>query len=137
MASLSEDPTVLAWRRALGFEDQTDRADAARQQAQVEQRVAFQRPEIEYQGEVAQRNISLGHEDRGIFRSGQHERALAEQARQTQYQVGALELGGAESIGDIQGALAQQLARRRREQIEQEMILGQQLDYDEAVRSLV
>lgn len=127
----------MAWRRALGFEDQAGEADAARQTAQVQQRVAFQAPEIQYQGGLAARNISGGYEDRGLFRSGEHERGLAEQSHATQYQLGALELGGAEDIGGIQSALAQQIAARRRQQIEQELLLGQQLEYQQAQRSMV
>lgn len=137
MADLATDPATLAWRRALGFEDQSSEADAARQTAQVQQRVAFQAPEIQYQGGLAAANISGGYEDRGLFRSGEHERGLAEQQHATQYQLGALELGVAEDIGGIQSALAQQIAARRRQQIEQELLLGQQLEYQQAQRSLV
>lgn len=135
VASLNEDPTYLAWLRALGFEDETSRADAARDTAQVQQRVAFQAPEIQYQGQLAARNISGGYEDRGLFRSGEHERGLAEQQHATQYQLGALELGGAEDIGGIQSSLAQQIAARRRQMIEQELALGPRLEYEQATRS--
>lgn len=137
MASLSEDPTYLAWLRALGFEDQSSEADAALQTQQAQQRADFTAPEIQYQGQLAQRNISGNMEDRGIFRSGEHERALAEQQHSTQYQLGALQLGTAQDIGGIQSRLAQDIAGRRRQMTEKELDLARQQQYDEATRSMV
>lgn len=125
---------MLAWYRALGFEDQTDQANAQSQTEAVQRRVAFTAPEIQYQGDLTQRNVSGNFEDRGLFRSGEHEQRLAEATHNTQYQLGNLELTGAEQIGQIQTTLAQQIAARRRQQIEQEMTLAQQLEMQEAQR---
>ena len=126
---------MLAWLRALGFEDANSQADAAMQQGQVERRVAFTAPEIRYQGDITQENVSGNFEDRGLFRSGQHEMGLARAEHNTQYQLGNLELGGAESIAAIQSGLAQEMAARRRAQIEQEMALGQSLEVGQARRA--
>lgn len=121
MADLSADPTYLAWLRALGFEDQNDQADAARKTADAQQAVIFQTPEVQFQGAETARHISGNFEDRGLFRSGEHERGLAVNTRGVQHDLAGLQLGLASQVGDIQSSLAQSIAARRRALVESEL----------------
>lgn len=127
MADLSTDPTYAAWLRALGFEDQTAQADAARRTADAQQAVIFQTPEVQFQGAENARNISGNYEDRGLFRSGEHERSLAVNTHGVQQQLGAMQLGLAQQVGDIQSSLAQSIAERRRMLAEQEIQAAMQI----------
>lgn len=132
----AQDPTQLAYLRALGFEEQQATANAEVAQGQVEDRVAFQRPIIEEEGRQTLRGISQGHEARGVFRSGQHETALAERRARTMQQVGGLEMEGAHEIAGIQMGLATELAALRRQQQERELAGLQQSALRDAMAGL-
>lgn len=134
--ALGQDPTWLAYMRALGFEEGEATANAEQSRGQVEDRLAFQRPIVAEQGEMARRGISAGFESRGVFRSGGHETALAEQRRGEQEQVGALELDAANDVAGITGSLAQEIVRLRRQQTERDMDISQRQALDAALAGL-
>lgn len=128
--ALAQDPNYLAYLRALGFEQaETERRGAA-DLAQVEQRAAFERPEIGYQAGVERRGMSGGYEDRGLFGSSMHELALADQRRGEQLALGRIDLGAAEQAATIANTMAAELARSNRMAAEQALATGGRL-YEE------
>lgn len=125
MASLSEDPTVLTYLRALGFEESAAKATAQQRTDDVQRRVAFTQPQIEEQGIEQRRDIELGAEGRGLLSSGATQRDLALQTRDETNRVGNLQLAGAEQIGGIQSDLLSQVAALQRQQAERNLSLAQ------------
>ncbi len=111
---VEQDPSYLAYLRAAGFEDAQARDDAALGEMKAKAQIDLERPEIDYQGELARRDIGLQHEDRGMFRSGQHLQARAEQEHGQAYALGQLDLQGADSVAGIQRQLAERLSQSQR-----------------------
>lgn len=111
----TDDPSYLAYLRAAGFEDTQAQDDAALAETKAKAQVDLYRPEIDYQGELARKNIGLQHEDRGMFRSGQHLEARAQQEHEQGLALGQLDLEGADSVAGIQRTLAAQLAGSQRQ----------------------
>lgn len=109
--NLAADPSYLAYLRALGFAEGEAQSSAADKLAGSANRVAFFRPEVEFQAGEERRSISQDHEARGMLRSGAHERALAVSRRGEQTRVGALELGAADEATSIQAELAREIVR--------------------------
>lgn len=113
--ALSSDPTYQAYRRAMGFDEGSARADADLATAQQQVALDLARPEIAFQGREARRDINTGYEDRGMWGSGARLRDLAVQRRQQGAQLGQLEIQGATSIADLQRQMAAQIAASRRQ----------------------
>jgi hypothetical protein len=133
VATLAQDPTYLAYLRAIGME-QTEAIDSAEsKRGAIEDRLALYKPELKYQGQVERRNVSGGFENRGIFQSSDHERALAEQRHGEQFKIGQLEQSGAEELTGIQTNLAMQLARLERDRAEKDLALSQSIYTNEGV----
>lgn len=122
MAGESSDPAYLAYMRALGFDDAQARDDAQLAETKARAQIDLYRPEIAYQGEIERRNIGEAHEDRGMFRSGQHLRAIAEQEHQQALDTGQLDLEGADSIAGIQRTMAEQIAANARKLADQGLL---------------
>lgn len=116
---LSADPSYLAYERMLASQQSDLEAQAAKSGDAVSRRLAFQLPQFDWQAQGQQRDLSFSDEDRGILRSGQHERQMAEMLRGQTAQRGALELDASEQRSGIESELARQIAdiaRRRQEQ---------------------
>ena len=122
MADANQDPTYLAYLRALGFDSANEQTDASLATEKAQAMHDVQLPEIDYQGEVARRNINTAAEDRGMFRSSGALQDLADQRHQQGYQTGMLELGLGTSVGDIQQKLAAQLAANQTKLGDQELL---------------
>lgn len=123
-SDLAMDPTYQAMRRAMGFDEGSAQADADLASARTDVMLDLARPEIAFQGEEDRRTISSGFEDRGMWGSGERLRALAVQRRGQGAQLGQLEVQGANSLADIQRAMAQQIAAGRRQFGDQAMGVG-------------
>lgn len=123
-SDLSMDPTYQAMRRAMGFDEGQAKADADLAATRQDVMLDLARPEIAFQGEEARRQISLGAEDRGMWGSGERLRDLAVQRRNEGAQLGQLEVQGANSLADIQRAMAQQIAAGRRSFGDRSMAAG-------------
>jgi hypothetical protein len=118
----TDDPTYLAYLRALGFEDAAAKDEAALGELKAKAQIGLYEPEIDYQGDIARRDIGLAHEDRGMFRSGQHLTAVAEQEHEQALQHGELALKGADSVAGIQRTLAQQTSANARKLADQGLL---------------
>lgn len=113
--ALDQDPTYQAYRRAMGFDEGSAKANADLATAQQQVALDLARPEIAFQGREARRDINTGFEDRGMWGSGARLRELAVQRRQQGAQLGQLEIQGATSIADLQAQMAAQVAATRRQ----------------------
>ena len=122
--SLAEDPTYLAYLRALNFDQATAERIASQRRDQVQRRVAFTVPQIQEQGQQMLEGVMHNQEDRGLLRSGQTEKRLAETRRGTQYQLGNLELAATEDLLGIDTDLVTQVAQLQRAQAERNLDLA-------------
>lgn len=122
MADANNDPTFLAYMRALGFDDAQAKADAdlAAQKAQAQYNV--QQPELEHRGEVERQGIGEGWEDRGLFRSSGSIRDIADQRHDQAYQQGLLDLGLATNISDLQQKLMESTMGNQQKLADQELL---------------
>lgn len=122
--SLTQDPTYLALRRAMGFDTGQAQADADLDTARSQVMLDLARPELAFQGAQERRAINASAEDRGMWGSGERLRDLAVQRRQQGAQLGSLEIQGANSLADIQRQMAQQIAASRRSYADQSLGAG-------------
>jgi hypothetical protein len=104
------DPTYEAYLRALGFQGETSQKVATQKTADVNARAALEIPELGTQYQREQESVNADALGRGVWSSGEHDRALAEAGHDYQYRLGSMEMTQAQSLGDIQLALAQQQA---------------------------
>lgn len=118
MADTAQDPAYLAYLRALGFNESTDRATADDQTASVQRQAAMSIPEIAYQGDVTRQGIDTGYEASGLYSSGDHLLKLAQQAHNQGYQTGQATIGAADQIAAIQRTLANQMLDLNRQRTE-------------------
>jgi hypothetical protein len=121
---LGQDPTYLAWLRALGFEENTARSDATAGRERVQSQVDYAQPRILEEGVRERRDISYGMEDRGLFRSGEALRRGAEQRADEQYRIGGLQIQAGEQLAGIESGLARELAGIERRRAEQALTTG-------------
>lgn len=110
MPTYSDDPAYQAYMAALGF----NTSEANRQAADSRTRVAgaydYSLEGLGIDQDRALENVSANFENRGLVRSGEHERRRAESLRDSTRRFGALELQTANQYAGIEDALARQLA---------------------------
>ena len=119
-----QDPALLAWQRALGFQGAEAERGAATQIGQINDTTAFQQPIIAEDAQVQRRNIGFGREQVGLYDSSYTQQLLAENIRQQQRQQAALELDRAQQVGSVESDLAATLAGLERQRLEQELQAG-------------
>lgn len=129
--TLAQDPSYLAYLRALGFEDSEARRVADTKTANIQRKVAFLEPQMAEQGQREETGISGSMESRGVYASGEHEKALAEHTYDQSNRLAGLRMGAAEDISNIQLDLATQLAALQRQQAERALATGQNLYLDQ------
>lgn len=112
--SLGTSPAYLAFLREVGIEDALDRSDTQGDIDRLIRRRDRALPEIAEEGGFAREGISGAMEDRGIYRSGEHEVALARQRAREGRTVAGLEAETAESVDDLRSRLERDIAARRR-----------------------
>lgn len=118
MSDQTGDPAYLAYLRALGFNESTDRATADNATAGVQRQVAMVLPEIAYQGGVTRQGIDTGYEANGLYRSGDHMQKIAQQQHTEGYQTGQATISASDQIAAIQRQLAQQQLDLNRQRTE-------------------
>lgn len=118
------DPTYLTWLRKFGY----SQAEAYRQaQAQVE---AIRRQftpavaDIKAEGEIARRGIEGNAESRGIYRSGELLRNLADERAREGRRVAQIYAAGADNLANVRTQLASQLAGLNNTGAEQDYALA-------------
>lgn len=109
---------MLAYMRALGFEEaEAERATAgAKEQAQ--QQYAMDKPRIQSEGIERREGIAGGYESRGLLRSGDYAKANARALGDEQYQLTQGALGVTQTVAGLESSLAAQIAAMRRQQAE-------------------
>lgn len=122
---------MLAYMRALGFEE----ADAERQTAnkieQGQQRYALEKPQVQQQGQVEREGIQGSFENRGLLRSGAYATANARSLGNEQYRLGAMQMGLADDSASLESQLAAAIAAARRQASERLLSIGGQQYLDE------
>ena len=106
----SADPAYQAWLASLGFLETTAKQGAADQQHRIGQMHDFQKEGLFIDRDMALRGVSSNYENRGLIRSGEHERSRAETLRDSNRRLGGLELQTANQQGDVSARLARDLA---------------------------
>jgi hypothetical protein len=120
-----QDPEFQQYLASVGIKDDTLRANAEGARNDAEIKRAFYMPEIDYQGGIARRNIDTDSEARGVFRSGEHERNLAEQLHGQQQQVAALNLDTQSQVGQIERGLSTDLVNSQVDQYQARLAAAQ------------
>lgn len=104
------DVALQAYLRQLGFSEAQARANATAAQQMTARRAMTEVPRIRDLGVEQRRGIAGGFENRGLLRSGAHERAQAVQRREEERSVYDQALSAADQIGGSEQSLAWQIA---------------------------
>lgn len=120
----SQDPTYLAYLRALGFQEDTARSVAARNASAINRQVQTSAPEIARLGAIQRGRIGDSFEARGVFRSGMRQQRQAQQAASETYRVGSLFGNAADRQGQVQSGLDTTLADLGRQRAERNAAYG-------------
>lgn len=113
----AEDPAYQAYLRALGFDRDIAREDAALQTTQAQAQAQLAKPEVMAQGEWSREGISDSFEDRGFYMSSERLRSLANQRRAEAYQLALIDKGAADAVADIGMGLRREIAGIDRQQL--------------------
>jgi hypothetical protein len=105
------DPTYDAYLRALGFQEQSNVAAANKRTADINARAGLEVPELGYQYGLQQEAVNTDALGRGVWSSGEHDRALAQAGHDYTYKLGSMQMTQSQSLGDVQLGLAQQKAQ--------------------------
>lgn len=119
-----QDPTYLAYLRAMGLEEDVARQNAARQTGQIQRQVQSVTPEIARLGLISRGRIGDSFEARGVYRSGQRKVRQAENAAGEGYRVGQLYGQATDRIGNVQGTLQQSIADLARQRADRSAAYG-------------
>jgi len=109
------DPYFKGVQAGFQYQDDTLRQNASNDRFKVQQNLDFYLPEIAYQGGLQRRGISTDAEGRGILRSGEHARRLAEQQHAEQQSVAQSTMAAQQQQQTIEQQLATQQADLRRQ----------------------
>lgn len=124
MASPQYDPTVLAYMRALGFEESDAERKVAGQREQAEQRYAMDKPRVLTQGIEDREDIAEGYESRGLLRSGAFAKDDAGQRADEQNRLAGMQIDLTEGVAGLESDLAARIAAGRREMAERLLAVG-------------
>jgi hypothetical protein len=113
------DPSFKVVQRGFQYQNDTLGQNAAGERADINDELNFYLPEVWYQGEQARRNIGFDAESRGISRSGEYARNVAEQMRAEQQQVAQATMSAQQRSNTVERGLATQQADLRRRYAEQ------------------
>ena len=110
MAVVSSDPVYSAFLSNLGFQEDTAKRRAEEAQTTLTGQAEVGREDLAIGQERSQRGVSSVLENRGLTRSGEHERRLAEGQQDYLRRLSAFESGVAGQSAGIQASLEDQLA---------------------------
>ena len=116
---LATSPEWLAYLSQLGLEETQFRGDIEKQRGMASAVADQQLGDIAFTGTGERRNIAGGLESRGMARSGQFVRTLAEQRAREGRQSSNVQLGLANTVSGLESSLANklmELASRRAQQ---------------------
>lgn len=104
------DPIYQQWLGTLGFLDSEANRQATDARTRTTNQADYAREGAEIDRDRTLEGISGNFENRGLTRSGEHLRRLAEGERDANRRFGAIELGVADRYADIENQLARDLA---------------------------
>lgn len=122
-----QDPSFLAFQRALGVDEADLRASIAMRTSAVQRRVANQLPQLQQSTEQSVDRIGREAESRGAFGGGHRAQDQSRAASQGALQQQGVIAGGQEEIAGLESDLARQIAANRRRQAEAELSARQSL----------
>lgn len=118
----------LAFLRQLGLQEDQARSAAEVQKSEISRRLAMRTPEIAQNFGQSRQNLSASLEGRGVLRSGETDRRMAENRRQEQSALSDAQTAAAEGISGVERATANQVAQLRTTAAEKEQQDIQQQD---------
>lgn len=110
MATYGTDPAYQAWLATLGFLEPEANRRSGDAQGRILQAADFGRESIGIDRDRGLEGIGSNFENRGLTRSGEHERRRAESLRDSNRRFGALELSTADQLASNSDTLARELA---------------------------
>lgn len=124
MADPRQDPTVLAYMRALGFEEADAQREVAGRKEQAQQKYAMAKPQVQQEGIAERESIQGGFESRGMLKSGAYATANARQLSGEQFRLGSMQMGLTDEVSSLESQLAAQIAAARRQAAERLLSVG-------------
>lgn len=110
----------IAFLRQLGLQEDQARAAAEQQKSEISRRLTMRTPEIAQNFDRSRQNLSASLEGRGVLRSGETDRRMAENRQQEQSAMGDAQTAAAEGISGVERATANQVAQLRTQAAEKE-----------------
>lgn len=135
-STLIQDTTQAALMRALGFERDEIERNSARLVSDIDDTVAFEAPEIEYQGGLSRRGILQGRRSQGLQSSSYTRRLIGEQQRWQGRMATSLEMDAARARGNVESERASQISALERRLAEGGLAAADRLARSDAQRSL-
>lgn len=123
---LNESPEWLAYLNALGLEEAQFRADIDRQRGFLQSEGQRQTEDLKPQYDIQRRGIAANQEARGMTRSGEQLKKLAENRANEGRQVAGIQAQMAGQIGTLESQLAQRLIDINSRKASQELSLRSQ-----------
>lgn len=110
----------LAFLRQLGLQEDQARAAAEQQKSEISRRLTMRLPEIAQNFDRSRQNLSASLEGRGVLRSGETDRRMAENRQQEQGANADAQTAAAEGISGVERATANQVGQLRTQAAEKE-----------------
>jgi hypothetical protein len=123
---LASSPEWLAYLNSLGLQQDQFTADIQRQRGVAQAAAAQQAADITAQGPQERRNITGGLETRGMARSGQLVRTLAEQRAGEGRRQAAVQSGLAQNLSQLESQLSNKMIELGAKRADQELSLRSQ-----------
>lgn len=110
MATYGDDPAYQGWLATLGFLEPEAKRRASDAEGRILEAADFTREGLGIDRDQALEGIGANFENRGLVRSGEHERRRAESLRDSNRRFGALELQTANQLASNSDSLVRELA---------------------------
>lgn len=110
----------LAFLRQLGLQEDQARSAAEQQKSEISRRLTMRLPEIAQNFDRSRQNLSSSLEGRGVLRSGETDRRMAENRQQEQGATADAQTAAAEGISGADRATANTVGNLRTQAAEKE-----------------
>lgn len=110
----------IAFLRQLGLQEDQARAAAEQQKSEISRRLTMRLPEISQNFDRSRQNLSASLEGRGVLRSGETDRRMAENRQAEQGATADAQTAAAEGISGVERATANQVGQLRTQAAEKE-----------------
>lgn len=110
----------LAFLRQLGLQEDQARQAAEVQKSEISRRLTMRTPEIAQAFDKSRQNLSASLEGRGVLRSGETDRRMAENRQQEQSSLADAQTTAAEGVSAVERQTANQVGVLRTQAAEKE-----------------